>query len=70
MKRRLICILLTVCMLLGTAALFSSCAEMDGEVALSGSVELDLAGYAVVYAESAQKTPTYKAAITDFAPGK
>ena len=53
-------------MLLGSLGLFSSCAAKDGEVKLSGKAELDLSEYAVVYAESEQKTATFKTAVTDF----
>ncbi len=63
--RNLLCILLAVLMLSGSCLLFASCAEQDGEVKLSGSTQVDLTGYAVVYAESEQKTPTYKAVITE-----
>ena len=62
--KRLLCMLLALLLLCATGMLFASCAEQDGEVALSGSAQVDLTGYAVVYADSTQKTPTYKAAIT------
>ena len=65
-KRSIFCILLAISMLLGSIGLFSSCAAKDGEVKLSGSAELDLAEYALVYAESEQKTATFKSAVTDF----
>ena len=61
----LFCILLVISMLLGTLALLCSCGAKDGEVKLGGGTELDLSGYAVVYAESAQKTATFKSAVTD-----
>ncbi len=66
-KRSLFCILLAVFLLSGSCLLFASCAQQDGEVKLSGSTQVDLTGYAVVYADSTQKTQTYKTAITDLA---
>ena len=65
-KRSIFCVLLTISMLLGSLGVFSSCAAKDGEVKLSGKAELDLSEYAVVYAESEQKTATFKTAVTDF----
>ncbi len=64
-QRKLICFLLAALMLSGTCLLFASCATEDGEVKLSGSAQVELSGYAVVYAESAHKTATYKEAITE-----
>ena len=64
-KRSLLCFLLALCMLSCCVLSFASCAQKDGEVRLSGNVQVDLSGYAVVYAESAQKTPTYKGVIAE-----
>lgn len=63
--RKLICILLAALMLAGTCALFASCTQKVGEVKVKGNVQLELDGYAVVYAETAHKTATYKEAITE-----
>ncbi len=63
--RKLICILLAALMLAGTCALFASCTQEVGEVKVKGNVQLELDGYAVVYAETAHKTATYKEAIAE-----
>ncbi len=50
MKRRVICLLLAVCMLAAGAVLFSSCTKEDGEVVLSKkTVEVDLSEYTLIY---------------------
>ncbi len=55
MKRRILSLLLVLCMLLSTAVLFASC----------GKKTVSLAGYSVVYGKDASSTMTNE--ITDFA---
>ena len=65
-KRSFICLLLALCMLCGSLMLFSSCAQVVDGVEYGAELQQDLSGYTVVYAESAQKTATYKGLISDF----
>ena len=57
-KTRILALVLALLMLMGTAALFSSCAgEQDGDVLLSGgSVTVDLSAYTVIFANGLSKT--------------
>ena len=67
MKKRTLSFLLAVLMLLSLATLFASCKGKAGEITVAEKkVELDVKGYALYYAESAQDNATYKKAVTNF----
>ncbi len=67
MKKRLLSIFLALSMLLALAVLFAACGKSDGHVRLKGDAEVDVKGYAFVYADSAAKTSTYRNTMTGLA---
>ena len=67
--RKIMCMLLALSMLVGTALLFASCSGEDeyGVSLSSKQLELDVADYAVLYANSQAQTRTYKETMAEFA---
>ncbi len=71
MKRKIICLLLAVCMLATGMVIFSSCTQQDGEVTVSKkSVEVDLSEYALVYPDKTKEgtySQTFQGNMDEFA---
>ena len=66
MKKRTMCLVLAMILLLGTCTLFASCGGEPGEVTLTEKVELDVKGYAILYADSGT-AGIYKKTVNNFA---
>ena len=60
------CLVLAMILLLGTCTLFASCGGEPGEVTLTEKVELDVKGYAILYADSGT-AGIYKKTVNNFA---
>lgn len=67
MQKRILCFCLMLAMLASLAVAFASCADKDGYVELGSDTEVNVAGWSVVYADSAAKTRTYRNAMTALA---